>query len=397
MADTRKQGFYTVETNIEEMEEKIRKHRRKIAITIAVIVITVAAVAAAAGIYFSLKEYQDYEVRSEIERNDSEATQYELFGGNILRYNNDGAFYADMSDRLIWNQAYEMQVPVVDICENYAVIADLQGTQIYIMNTSGVQGEIETSKPIEAVCVANQGTIAVLTQEDGTSYLELYNKSGENLASGEIHLENSGYPIDIALSNDANKLAVSILDISKGKAQTTVAFYNFDSVGQNEIDNIVASYSYADTVMPEIDFVSNDRLIAFGDTQVILFEGTQKPEEVLVHKVEKEVKSIFYDKDYYGLVYSNGESNESHTMEVYDMKGKLCLEQKFKTSYQDIELLENHEICVHDEYRCEIYTLKGVKKFSYKFDDELYRVFSGGTDRNYTFILDGVMEKVRLK
>ena len=48
MADTRKQGFYTVETNIEEMEEKIRKHRRKIAITIAVIVITVAAVAAAA-------------------------------------------------------------------------------------------------------------------------------------------------------------------------------------------------------------------------------------------------------------------------------------------------------------------------------------------------------------
>ena len=301
MADTRKQGFYTVETNIEEMEEKIRKHRRKIAITIAVIVITVAAVAAAAGIYFSLKEYQDYEVRSEIERNDSEATQYELFGENILRYNNDGAFYADMSDRLIWNQAYEMQVPVVDICENYAVIADLQGTQIYIMNTSGVQGEIETSKPIEAVCVANQGTIAVLTQEDGTSYLELYNKSGENLASGEIHLENSGYPIDIALSNDANKLAVSILDISKGKAQTTVAFYNFDSVGQNEIDNIVASYSYADTIMPEIDFVSNDRLIAFGDTQVILFEGTQKPEEVLVHKVEKEVKSIFYDKDYYGL------------------------------------------------------------------------------------------------
>lgn len=48
--------------------------------------------------------------------------------------------------------------------------------------------------------------------------------------------------------------------------------------------------------MPEIDFVSNDRLIAFGDTQVILFEGTQKPGRSLVHKVEKEVKSIFYDK-----------------------------------------------------------------------------------------------------
>ena len=42
--------------------------------------------------------------------------------------------------------------------------------------------------------------------------------------------------------------AVSILDISKGKAQTTVAFYNFDSVGQNEIDNIVNIAPFSITV-----------------------------------------------------------------------------------------------------------------------------------------------------
>lgn len=397
MTDSRKQGFYTVETNVEEMEQKIRRHRRKIAVRTAVMIIVAAICVAAVGIYFELKEYSSYEVRSEIERSDSEATKYEIFSGNILRYNNDGAFYADMSDNLIWNQAFEMQTPVIDICENYVAIADLKGTQIYIMDIAGVQGEIETSKPIKAICVANQGTIAVLTQEEGTSYLELYNKSGENLASGEIHVENSGYSLDIALSNDANKLAVSILDISKGKAQTTIAFYNFGSVGQNEIDNMVGTYSYADTVIPEIDFVSNDRMVAFGDTQVILFEGTQKPEEVLVHKLEKEAKSIFYDTDYFGFVYNSGKSGESHTLEVYDMKGKLRLEQNFKMSYQHIELLENHEICIQDEYNCEIYTLRGVKRFSYKFDDALYKVFSGGTGRSYAFILDGVMEKVRLK
>ncbi len=397
MTDIRKQGFYTVETNVEEMEQKIRQHRRRIALCTAIVVIVAAICVAAAGIYFELKEYKSYEVRSEIERSDSEATKYETFSGNILRYNNDGAFYADMSDNLIWNQAFEMQTPVIDICEDYVAIADLQGNQIYVMNTTGVQGEIETSKPIEAMCVANQGTIAVLTQADGTSYLELYNKSGESLASGEIHVENSGYSMDIALSNDANKLAVSILDISKGKAQSTIAFYNFGSVGQNEIDNMVGSYSYADTVIPQIDFVSNDRMIAFGDTQVIIFEGTQKPEEVLVQKLEKEAKSIFYDTDYFGLVYSNEDSSENHTMEIYDMKGKLRLEQEFEMSYQNIELLVNHEVCIRDEYRCEIYTLRGVKKFTYKFDDALYKIFSGGTGRSYTFILDGVMEKIRLK
>lgn len=397
MTDTRKQGFHAVENNVEEMEAKIRKHRRNIAIRTAVIVIVAVIVAAGIGIYLELKEYVSYEVRSQIERSDSEATKYETFSGNILRYNNDGAFYADTSDNLIWNQAFEMQSPIADICEGYVAIADLRGTQIYIMDTAGVQGEIETSKPIEAICIANQGTIAVLTQEDRTGYLELYNKNGESLASGEIHVENSGYPLDIALSNDAKKLAVSILDISKGKAQTSISFYNFGSVGQNEIDNMVGTYAYEDTIVPEIDFVSNDRMLAFGDTQVIIYEGTQKPEEFLKQKLSGEAKSVFYDKDYFGFVYGKGDSNDNHTLQVYDMKGKLRLEQNFEMTYQNIEFLENHEVCIRDEHQCEIYTLRGVKKFAYKFDDALYKIFSSGSGRNYTFILDGVMEKIKLK
>ena len=197
MTDIRKEEFQTIETDLEEMKEKIRKHRKRIVIRIAAAVVSVAVLIAAAGIYFQLKEYKGYEVASEIERSDSEATKYEIFSGNILRYNNDGAFYADFTDNLIWNQAFEMQNPHVDICENYAVIVDLQGTQIYIMNTDGMQGEIKTNRPIEGVCIANQGTVAVLTQADGISYLELYNRKGENLASGEIHVANSGYPLDI--------------------------------------------------------------------------------------------------------------------------------------------------------------------------------------------------------
>lgn len=397
MANIRKEEFRTIETDLDELKTKIREHRKRIVIRIIVAAVSVAVIIAAAAIYFQLKEYKEYEVSSEIERSDSEATKYEHFSGNILRYNNDGAFYADSADNLIWNQAFEMQNPHVDICENYAVIADLQGMQIYIMDTGGMQGEIKTNRPIEGVCIANQGTIAVLTQADGISYLELYNRKGENLVSGEIHVANSGYPLDIALSYDANKLAVSILDIGKGKARTTIAFYNFGSVGQNEIDNIVSSYSYDDTIIPEIDFVTNDRMIAFGDNKIILFEGIQKPEEAKFLKIEKEIKSVFFDEDYFGLVFGSGDAGNHHKMEIYDMNMKLRLEKEYTMPYRNIEFLDNHEICIRNEYQCEIYTLRGTKKFAYKFDDALYKIFSNGKGRRYTFILDGVMEKVRLK
>lgn len=397
MSDTRKQGFHTVENNLEEMEEKLRQHRRRIVIRIAIIVSILVIAALSTAIYFQLKEYVDYEVRAEIQQVDSEATKYEAFAGNILRYNNDGAFCADLSNNLIWNQAFEMQNPIVDICETYVTVADRQGTQIYIMNSTSVQGAIETSKPIQSVCVANQGTVAVLTQEEGISYLELYNKLGENLASGEIHIENSGYPLDIALSNDANKLAVAILDISQGEAQTSVVFYNFGSVGQNEIDNMVGTYTYKDTIIPEIAFTTNDRMLAFGDSKVIVFEGTQKPEELYKIPLEKEVKSIFYDEEYFGLTFINGKSGSSYKMHVYDMKGQLRLEQIFKMNYDKIEFLDNHEICILGETACNIYTLRGVKKFTYTFDGKIHKILSRGTGRNYTFILDKAMEKVRLK
>ncbi|NBI88268.1 hypothetical protein D3Z47_19590 [Lachnospiraceae bacterium] len=402
MADIRKQKFYTVETsaakaNAGELERKIRIHRKKIAASIAAAAITITVIVITAGLYYNFKEYQSFEIRSQIERNDSKATKYESFAGNILRYNNDGAFYLDTSDNPIWNQAFEMQEPVVDIHKNYMAVADLYGNQIYIMDNTGTQGSIKTTKPIEAISIASQGTIAVLAQQDGVSYLELYNKNGENLASGQIRVTNSGYPLDIALSEDATKLAVSILDISKGTAQTTVSFYNFSSVGQNEIDNMVGSYTYADTVVPEVAFTSNSRLIAFGDNKVILFEGMQKPEEKLAIELEKEVKSIFYDNDYFGLVYSKGDSADSHQIQVYSMDGEPHLEQDFTMPYQKIEFLDNHEICIRDEFQCTIYTLRGVKKFTYKFDNALYKIFSGKTGRRYTFILDGVMEQVKLK
>lgn len=397
MTDTGKQGFYAVKANVEELEQKIRTHRKKIALSIAAVIIIAAVFTATAGIYFTYKEYDGYETISKIERSDSEATTYKSFAGNILRYNNDGAFYTDASDHLIWNQAFEMQNPISDICGDYAAIADLQGNLIYMMHTSGMQGQIKTAHPIEAVSMARQGTTAVLTQADGASYLEVYNKAGDILASGEIHIANSGYPLDIALSSDARKLAISILDISKGTAKTTVAFYNFGSAGQNEIDNMVGSYSYDDTIIPDIHFLSDDKMIAFGDNRVLFFEGRQSPKETSALKLEREIKSIFYNEEFFGLVSGDKDSGKKHKMEIYDMTGKLRLTQNFKMSYQEIEFLDNHEICIRSEYACEIYTLRGVKKFSYRFDDALYKLFSSRSGTRYTLILDGSMQKIRLK
>lgn len=237
-----KTEFKTVETSqedLEELEEKIRRHRHKIARRTALVIVTVVAAVIFVELWSALRTYSGFEVQASAERKDSAATGYKMFQGKILEYDNDGIVCHDTDDRLIWNQSYEMTTPELSVCEQYLAVYDRGGTFIYIMSERGLVKKIETATPIERVCVARQGTVAVLMKEDDVSYVRLYDKKGQELASGEFYQEKGSFPVDIALAPDAQKLAVDMLDVTKGKTCSTVTFYNFGSVGQNEIDNNV--------------------------------------------------------------------------------------------------------------------------------------------------------------
>ena len=393
----KKKKFHMIENDEQELEQKIRKHRMRNLRKTLIILGILCAILFGLYIFFEMKTFTDYRVVRETERSDTAATKFENFQGNILKYSNDGAFYTDLTDHMIWNQTYEMQNPTLDTCEGYMTIYDKGGTNLYILDKTGLQGNIKTTMPIFQVCVASQGTVAVLMEAEGVSHLQMYDKSGTLLASGELHQENSGYPLAIALSYDAKKLAVSMLAINEGKAETTIAFYNFGSVGQNEIDNIVASYIYKDQIFPELEFLSNNRMIALGDSEIVSYEGTQKPKLVQTIELKKEIKSVFYNEEYIGIVSNKGENNSTRHIEVYDWKGKSILSKNVKMDYTNIEFLENNEICITNDTECRIYSLYGVERFHYTFEKELYKVFSGVTQMDYTFILDGTTEKVKIK
>lgn len=398
MAEKNKRGFRTVaQTDMEEYEHKLREHRIKIVKRTVIIILVVLAVVAGIGLFMALRHYESFDVLASTSRADTEATHFADFKGNILKYSNDGAFYTDAANGLIWNQTYEMANPQIDICGNYLTIYDKKGSMFYILTPEGLQSKIETTMPIEQVCIAGQGTVAVLMTKDAAGYVALYDRTGKNLVQGAIHGEKKGYPIAIALSQDAIKLAVSMLDINAGSVKSTVAFYNFGSVGQNEIDHVVGASSFDNTVIPEMEFVSNDRLVAFSDAGLLYFEGTQKPQQAGEVPFEKQVKSIFYNHYYIGVVTSNEDEAVTHHLSVYDMRGSLVMEKDFSLEYTEIEFLSNNEICIRNENTCDIYSIRGVYKFHHEFKDTIYKVIPGNSGLNYTFILEDTTEKVRLK
>lgn len=397
MAKTDREGFHTVETDLDELDEKIYLHRKKIVKRVFIGIVILALAVVGLELWMAVRSYHSYEVLGGVERTDSEATHFVEHLGKIIKYSNDGIMYMDGKGELFWAQSFEMTTPMVAKCKEYLVVYDQGGLDIYIMKENGLQKQIETTVPIQKVSIAGQGTIAVLMKEGTTSFIKLYDKNGNELANGEFYANQGGFPVDVALSYDAQKLAVDMIDVNDGNITSTITFYNFGSVGQNEINNNVGMFSYSDMLIPQIAYISDTRMLAFGDDEIVVFEGTQKPKVATEIFVSKEMESIFYNDKYIGIVTKNGEEGISRKVTIYDMKGSVMMEVDTELSYDRIQFLENSEICLLNENSCEIYTVHGIKKFTYSFDQKIYEILSQKMTGCYIFIFEGETEEVRLQ
>ncbi len=395
MSDKRRNNLRMVHPKEGEGQARARR-RRRLRRTVIIVLICVVVLL----VYLLLVHrvtYQEYTVTDKVEQSDTQGTNYLAFGDGYIKYSNDGAAYVTTRDVPVWNQGYEMENPMAAVCQSYFAITDRQGETVYVLDEEGLQGEISVTMPISKVEIASQGTVAVLMMDDGTGYLSLFDKTGEPIAEGAIHVENTGTPVDIALSADGQNLAVAIVDVSTGTAQTTLNFYNFGTAGQNQIDNLVGSLIYADTIIPEIAYVDDSTMLAFADTGAYVFEGDSAPQESVFVEAEDEIQSIFYDDSYFGLVYADVTEEPGRWIVVYDTNGHQCASIMTDYFYDSISFLKDHEICLLSENRCDVYTLNGRLKVACESDEPLKAVFRRSRYQNYLMLTDNATERIRMR
>ena len=82
--------------------------------------------------------------------------------------------------------------------------------------------------------------VAAILEDTNITWIYLYNSAGEKVAYIKTTMQKSGYPAAVALSPDGKLMAVSYITVESGAAKSSVAFYNFSSVGQNFVDNFAS-------------------------------------------------------------------------------------------------------------------------------------------------------------
>ncbi len=347
----------------------------------------------------NLRKFKDYDVTASYDRSDGAETTYMDFQNNLLRYSRDGAFYTNYNGELIWNYTYEMTNPRVDVCGNYVLIYDKSGTQIAIMTPTGFKQSIKTSMPIVDAHIAKQGTVGILMQDGGTGYIELCDVTGTVLASGELHMSKSGYPMSIDISDDGENLAVTQMDLGIGNVKTTIAFYNFGAAGKNKDNNIVATYSYSNQIFPKIVYLTNGNAVAFGNGEVVLFNNDSKVSVKKEYFPEGDIKKVVYNDKYFGYICdaTNKSGEIINQLNVYSGTGLRRVQKAVDGTYTDISFMSNDEILLSNGIDVSIYTLTGIEKFKYTFDEQIYNILPGDGSKRYVFIKDGKTDMVRFR
>ena len=152
-----------------------------------------------------------YEVVTSLSRGDDTSVYYQIMRKGMIRYSKDGMAMTDKSGNLIWTQTYEMTSPAITVSDPYVAVGDIGANTIYIFNEYGQLGRINTDVPIQEIKISAQGVIAAVLSDSATNYINLYDKQGNVLGSIKASLQNTGYPLAIALSSDATRLLASYL------------------------------------------------------------------------------------------------------------------------------------------------------------------------------------------
>ena len=377
----------------EAMEEAKRQKRKRWKRT-GIIAGSILAVSIGIYLLINLQTYTSVRTVDTYSVSGAASNEYKQFADGVLKYSRDGISYLDQKGSEVWNQAYQIQNPVVDVNETSGAVADKGGNAILVFNEEGLRGEIETDLPIERISVSEQGIVSVILIDEGSSQILCYDAAGNILVEHKTSVNGTGYPMDAALSPDGEILQVLYLYTQDGTITSRVAYYNFGQEGESETDHQVTEQEYKDVVMADGFFMNQSVSAAVGDNMLTIFRGKSVPEEAVKVEIDKEIKSVFHSQKYIGMILKN-EGKEGYELRLYNDRGQMAMSEDFSGDYSNVKICGS-QVIMYDGKNCSIFTRGGIQKFEGEMNSNILEIFPVAGVNKYIVMNENGMEVVRL-
>lgn len=377
-------------------KDQIRSHKMVIFYRILLGIILVAALTLVIVIQNNTKTFTSAALEKSTENHSIRTENMMEFAGTILSYGMDGAACVDAEGKALWNITYEMQDPMISVQGDMVAMGDFGSRTVYLMNTAGAVGEITTTMPIYKFCVSQSGEVAVVLNDKDVTWIYLYDSMGNILAYFKTTMRQSGFPVDLTISANGKLVGLSYVYVDSGELRSSVAYYNFGDVGQNETDNYVSGYDYNGAVIPMIRFMDNESAFAIADDRIMFYKGSEKPVSQAEHLIGDEIQKVFYNEKYVTLVYYSDLPDYRYRMEIYNRNGDVIDEINCDIEFKNI-VMEDDAIYIYSESQCLIYRVNGTKRYEGNLPHSTYLLIPGNKSNKFTTVNSDTVDSIVLK
>lgn len=428
------EGSYGRLSPFGKLVKGIGKHWKRIGATVLIL----ALVLGGAGYYNRVRQFHRYDVLWQISAAENEYSRYLSFNDVILHYSQDGVSCIDQNGEVIWNQAFNMDVPRAAVRGDYAVIYDENGTSIYICNKDGCTGTVSVEKKILRADISAGGVTAVVLDDKNSNYIDYYKKDGTQLkVEIKTMISGDGYPMDLAISPDGMQLITSYLTMeSSKKTISQVVFRNFE-VGKNNADRVVGGFKHeAGILIPEVLFFDDQHSAALTENSIEFYstKNALEPKQSDVVTVDSKIKTAFHNDAYVGVILEQetaqktgesqtgadsqkagdnsdqarkaadegvaksdavNEQTSSYRMLVYDKNGRKVIDRDIDFEYETAEF-SGDGILIYNKTELAVYNMTGVCKYQGKPDITI----SGAarfSENSLIIYGNGALQKLTLK
>ena len=295
----------------------------------------------------------------------------------VLLYD-DSVKVLDTTAKELSSISHKYDHPVMQSNSGRVLLYDEGGNKFKVQSKTRTLYEKETKYMILTGALGKDGSVAVATRaEDAQSMLTVYNSKEKEIFVWKCAKENI---ISCDVSDNGKLIAVSVLGVENGSVYSKV--YIFDKKN----DSPKASFTYQDSAVSSIRFLSNETLFVLGNNICSVIKDG-KEEQVNV-SVNTPYMIHISDNNTAVLVLSKYSSTTQKLVNVYDKSGRELFSNEIDGLVKSVST-DGKYVGVLTDNNVQIYNMKGERVGSASVNTDAEKVIVSGRN-TYVYSADKI-------
>lgn len=314
------------------------------------------------------------------------ASDISMSGSDLVLLDDSGVRVIDSTAKEISNIEHSFDHPVIETSSGRILLYDIGAKQFRVQSKTRTLFEKQTDYIILTAALGHDGSVAVATRAEGAeSMLTVYDKNHKEAfrwACAKEHI------VSCDISDDGKRFAVAVLGVNNGSVYSKV--YVFDK----KKTEAYASFEYNDSALTKVKFLSNEKIMIFGNNICEIIDGKEVKEKIDV-SVNTPSRLFVADNNTAVLVLSKYSSTTQKIVTVYNKSGKEMFSAEITGIVKAVSTDGKYTAVLTDSQVC-IFNMKGEMTGKAEITSDPIDV-GVCRSKTYVFASEGIFEYSSVK